>query len=121
MRPCRPGQQSRPNIGHKVQREIAAKPLKQSNGFKRDKFEMPKKIAQFLSANLCAMQNISVRDGKLLTEEQLAKALETSVYNVRHLRHRKKIPFIRLGHRSIRFDLIKVRKALERYEVEEVA
>jgi hypothetical protein len=46
------------------------------------------------------MQNLSVRDGKLLTEEQLAKALETSVYNVRHLRHRKKIPFIRLGHRS---------------------
>ena len=72
-------------------------------------------------ANLCAVENISVRDGKLLTEEQLAKVLETSVYNVRHLRHRKKIPFIRLGHRSIWFDLIKVRKALEKYEVEEVA
>lgn len=28
---------------------------------------------------------------------------------------------IRLGHRSIRFDLIKFRKALEKYEVEEVA
>jgi excisionase family DNA binding protein len=67
------------------------------------------------------MQNIPIRDGKLLTEEQLANILETSVYNVRHLRHRKKIPFIRLGHRSIRFDLVKVRKALEKYEVEEVA
>ena len=67
------------------------------------------------------MQNIPISDGKLLTEEQLANILETSVYNVRHLRHRKKIPFIRLGHRSIRFDLVKVRKALEKYEVEEVA
>jgi hypothetical protein len=61
------------------------------------------------------MQNLSIRDGKLLTEEQLAHALETSAYNVRHLRHRKKIPFIRLGHRSIRFDLVKVRKALENH------
>jgi hypothetical protein len=66
------------------------------------------------------MQNISIRDGKLLTEEQLANVLEISIYNVRHLRHRKKIPFIRLEHRSIRFDLPKVRKALEKYEVEEV-
>jgi hypothetical protein len=115
-----PLQPSRQNIEHRFRWAKAAEPLKQSNGSKQAEFEASKKWRDFFFANLCAMQNISVRDGKLLTEEQLAKALETSVYNVRHLRHRKKIPFIRLGHRSIRFDLIKVRKALEKYEVEEV-
>ena len=57
-------------MGHTIRKAIAAEPLKQSNGLKRAKFEALKNSADFFFANLCAMQNISVRDGKLLTEEQ---------------------------------------------------
>lgn len=67
------------------------------------------------------MRKLPLRDGDLLNDEQLAQVLGCSSYHIRKLRQKKKIPFIKLGWRTIRYDLTRVRKALEKYEVSEVA
>ena len=56
----------------------------------------------------------------LLTEEQLAEKLQMSVSQLRKLRYSKKIPFFRIGYKSIRFDFQRVLSALDRLEVKEV-
>ncbi len=57
----------------------------------------------------------------LLSEEELAKALGMSVSGVRKLRYKKLLPYVRIGARTVRFDLSRVKEALERLEIKEVS
>ncbi len=56
----------------------------------------------------------------LVDDEVVAKALQIPVVQVGKLRRARKIPFVRLGHRTIRFDLAQVMKAVQRFEIKEV-
>ena len=56
-----------------------------------------------------------------LTKEQLREALNLpSTRMIDELVRKRKIPVIRLGHRTVRFDLVKVEAALDRLEFKEV-
>jgi excisionase family DNA binding protein len=57
----------------------------------------------------------------LLDERELATYLKVSVLKVRKLRYAGKLPFIRLGHKSIRFRLSSVLAALEKLESKAVS
>jgi hypothetical protein len=57
---------------------------------------------------------------KLANEDQLAYLLSTTKGHVRDLRYARKIPWTILGHRSVRFSVPKVLKALETLEIREV-
>jgi hypothetical protein len=58
---------------------------------------------------------------RFLNKEQLREKLNlVSTRNVDQLMRTKRIPFLRLGHRTVRFDWPKVEKALARFEVREV-
>jgi len=57
----------------------------------------------------------------LLTKEQLRAALNLpSTRMIDELVRKRKIPVLRLGHRTIRFDLVKVMTALEKCELKAV-
>ena len=56
--------------------------------------------------------------GELLTKEQLAERIHApSTRLIDALMRSRKIPFLRLGHRTVRFDWLKVQAALARLEV----
>ena len=58
---------------------------------------------------------------RFLDKEQLRRRLNLlSTRKVDEMMREKRIPFLRLGHRTVRFDWPKVEKALERCEVKEV-
>lgn len=57
----------------------------------------------------------------LLTKTQLASELGLKVPGIDSLTRRKKIPVIRISHRCVRFDLVKVRAALDKFEVKAVS
>ena len=60
-------------------------------------------------------------DSKLLTKEQLRVALGfSSTRTIDGLKKAGKIPYLRLGHRIVRFELAAVLKALNKFEVREV-
>jgi hypothetical protein len=50
----------------------------------------------------------------LVTERELSKELSFGEYGIRQLRKEGKIPFVRLGHRSIRYNLAEVARALKK-------
>jgi hypothetical protein len=52
--------------------------------------------------------------GELLTEAELARALGEEERTVRNWRYKGMIPFLKLGHRSIRFRLDMVLEALDK-------
>ena len=56
---------------------------------------------------------------KLLTDEELVKLLDChlTVRSIASLRRAKKIPFVRIGYRTLRYDPDKVLAALMRWEV----
>ena len=57
---------------------------------------------------------------QLITEAELMAAIRLpNVHAVRLLRYKKKIPYVKMGHRTIRYSLPKVLKALEKLEVKE--
>lgn len=59
---------------------------------------------------------------RFLDKEGLrAKLNLVSTRQVDELMQNKRIPFLRLGHRTVRFDWPKVEKALARFEVKEAA
>lgn len=58
--------------------------------------------------------------GELLTKEELAARLKVPLNYVIVLRKSGKIPCIRFGHRTIRFELDRVLQALRSAEVLEV-
>ena len=58
---------------------------------------------------------------RLLDKEGLREALALpSIRTVEQLVKRRKIPYIRLGYRTLRFDIIEVRAAIARLTVKEV-
>lgn len=58
---------------------------------------------------------------KLLTKEEMRATLNLpSTRMIDELVRKRKIPVIRLGHRTVRFDLVKVEAALERLELKAV-
>jgi hypothetical protein len=59
-------------------------------------------------------------NSKLLNDQQIGEALGLKASAIRRLRYQRKIPFIRLGHRSVAMDLQKVRAALDKLEVKEL-
>ena len=60
-------------------------------------------------------------DLRLMTKEELRAALNLpSTRMVDELVRKRKIPVIRLGHRTVRFNLAKVAAALERLELKAV-
>jgi len=57
---------------------------------------------------------------EFLTKEQLARAINVpSTRMVDGMARRRMIPYTRLGHRTVRFQLNRVREALQRFEVRE--
>ena len=62
---------------------------------------------------------ITQESGKLLTEKQTADELGISIGGLRKLRYARKIPYIRLSYRCVRFDLASVKPALRKLEITE--
>jgi hypothetical protein len=63
----------------------------------------------------------AMKDERFLDKEGLRKKLSLpSTRNVDEMMRSKRIPYLRLGHRTVRFDWPKVEKALARLEVKEV-
>ena len=60
------------------------------------------------------------QEPRFLDKEQLRRRLNLlSTRKVDEMMREKRIPFLRLGHRTVRFDWPKVEKALARLEVKE--
>ena len=57
---------------------------------------------------------------KLLNIAALGEDIGQSERTIRTWVHGRKIPFMRIGHRTLLFDTDKVRAALEKFEVKEV-
>jgi len=62
----------------------------------------------------------SIEDRALLTRKELAKTLGLSTRSIDNLQRTKKIAFIRLSRRCVRFSLAAVLRALARFEVKGV-
>ena len=56
----------------------------------------------------------------ILRKGELARQLNMSPRSIQNLMSRKMIPYYRLSSRFVRFDLLKVRNALDKFEVEEI-
>jgi hypothetical protein len=56
----------------------------------------------------------------LLKKQELAIALGVSLREIDYWKAQRRIPFIRISARLIRFDLNRVKEALARYEIKEV-
>lgn len=56
----------------------------------------------------------------ILRKDELARALNMSPRSIQNLMRRKAIPFYQLSSRFLRFDLSKVRAALDNFEVKEI-
>ncbi len=56
----------------------------------------------------------------LLKRQQLAKAVNVSARTVDNWQKQKRIPFLKLGIRCVRFHLPSVLAALKRFEVKEI-
>ena len=65
---------------------------------------------------ICARMTTNAE--QLIAKEELSKRLNLSAAGVMNLVHRRAIPFIRLGHRTIRFRWSEVETAIERYRQE---
>ncbi len=53
---------------------------------------------------------------RYLNKSELANALGMTKRGVEELMRRRKIPFLALGHRTVRFEWVRVEKALARFE-----
>lgn len=62
----------------------------------------------------------AANDPALLKRPQLARAISVSARTVDAWQKQKKIPFLKLGTRCVRFHLPSVLAALRRFEVKEV-
>ena len=64
---------------------------------------------------------LALFEQRFIDKKELRKRLSLpSTRAVDEMMRTKRIPFLRLGHRTVRFDWPKVEKALERCEVKEV-
>jgi hypothetical protein len=57
---------------------------------------------------------------KLLNIFELSRAKGRPVRQIRTLVEQRKIPYLKLGHRTLLFDPDKVDRALDRFEIKEV-
>jgi hypothetical protein len=57
----------------------------------------------------------------MITGKELAAELRLPMDGIAKLRRQRKIPFIKLSYRTVRYDLAKVREALARFEVKAVS
>ena len=74
-----------------------------------------------LRSRVCPLLLPAMMDLHLITKEELRAALNLpSTRMVDELVRKRKIPVIRLGHRTVRFNLAKVAAALERLELKAV-
>jgi hypothetical protein len=64
-------------------------------------------------------KEINPNDPALLKRRQLARALNASTRSVDNWQKEKKIPFIRISPRCVRFHLPSVLSALRKFEVKE--
>ena len=72
-------------------------------------------------SRVCPLLFPAMTDLRLMTKEELRAALNLpSTRMVDELVRKRKIPVIRLGHRTVRFNLAKVAAALERLELKAV-
>jgi excisionase family DNA binding protein len=58
---------------------------------------------------------------KLIDIKELSGEIGESERTLRNWVHDKKIPFLKIGHRTMRFELDAVRKALSKFEVKQAA
>jgi len=58
---------------------------------------------------------------RLRTERQICEDLNIPLYMFRRLRRRRLIPVLKLGYRSLRYDVIDVRNALNRLKIKAVS
>ena len=57
---------------------------------------------------------------KLLTAAELAEALKVSRRTIGNFTKSRRIPALKLGRRCVRYDLLRVREALSKFEQEAV-
>ncbi len=63
--------------------------------------------------------NSTSTPGALLNRKQIAEFLALSERTISNMVRRRQIPVIKFG-RSVRFDPVKVRKAINKYEIQEL-
>jgi len=64
-------------------------------------------------------RNVGSRTQHLLSRHELALSFGVSLKTIERWTSRRMIPFLRLSPRLIKYDLARVRAALEKYEVKE--
>ena len=69
--------------------------------------------------NFMADRNPKLKSG-LVNEKGLLEVIALTPRQLRELRLRRKIPYIRFGHRSVMYNIEKVVAALEKFELKEV-
>ena len=63
--------------------------------------------------------NSNLQSGALLNRNQIAKFLGVSPRTISNMVRQRRIPVIKFGG-SVRFDPVRVRKALDKYEISEI-
>lgn len=63
--------------------------------------------------------NSNLQPGALLNRNQIAKFLEVSPRTISNMVRQRRIPVIKFGG-TVRFDPVRVRKALDKYEISEI-
>ena len=63
--------------------------------------------------------NSNLQPGALLNRNQIAKFLGVSPRTISNMVRQRRIPVIKFGG-SVRFDPVRVRKALDKYEISEI-
>ena len=58
---------------------------------------------------------------RLRTEEEIVRELNVPPFMFKRLRRKRLIPFVELGYRTYRYDLLDVRRALEKLKRRSVA
>ena len=58
---------------------------------------------------------------KLVSIETLAEAIGIPARTLRTMHHARKIPFVRIGHRTVRYQIARVAAALGKFEVKAVS
>ena len=85
---------------------------------------LPRRLACSCSAlHGCAtlLRMVNARTFELVDKKCLAKSLHVSIRTVDSLMASRKVPFVRLTKRCVRFDLQKVQEALNRFEIRSVS
>lgn len=63
--------------------------------------------------------NLNLQPGALLNRNQIAKFLGVSPRTISNMVRQRRIPVIKFGG-TVRFDPVRVRRALDKYEISEI-